>query len=183
MDGEVNMKRFWIVVAVAVGITLTAFRTHAAATEARLGVVNVQEVLDSIEDGKKAKSQMEKAITERKRDLETKQKDYQKLQDDFEKQKLILSPSALQDKQKELATKLNELQKLSVVAQQDMHQKEMELLDGILKKIRSVVAKIGQEGGYSFIWEKNEGGVVYYKDAFDVTKQVIDQYNKVYKNK
>jgi len=175
------MNRVTFLLIVVVGFVLPVPRVRAA-TEMRLAVVNVQEVLDTIEEGKKAKGQMEKAVTDRKKELESRQKDFQKLQDDFDKQKLVLSPSALSEKQRDLENKRNDLQKFYITAQQDMQQKEMELTGGILKKIRAVVSKIGQEGGYTFIWEKAEGGVIYYKDAFDITKQVIDQYNKVYKN-
>jgi outer membrane protein len=151
------------------------------AKELKFGVVNIQDVLDSIEEGKKAKSEMEKTILNRKRELESKQKEYKKMEDEYEKQKLILSPDALEKKRKALEDKKAELQKYYLTAQQEMQKKELQLTGDILKRIKAVVEKIGKEGKYSFIWEKNEGGLVYYQGAHDVTKEVIKQYNKAYK--
>jgi outer membrane protein len=153
----------------------------ARAAEAKLGIVNIQEILDTVDEGKKAKSQLEKAVTDRKKSLDDQQKEYKRLEDSYEKQKLVLSPSALEEKRKELETKRGDLQRAAMTAQTDMQKKEMELTGELIKKIRQVVEKIGRDGSYSLILEKNEGGVVYNKEAFDLTKQVIDEYNKTFK--
>jgi outer membrane protein len=153
----------------------------ARAAEMKVGIVNVQDVLDTVEEGKKAKSLLEKAVADRKKSLDDQQKDYKRLEDAYEKQKLVLSPSALEEKRKELETKRGDLQRALMTAQSDMQKKEMELTGDILKKIRQVVEKIGRDGSYALILEKNEGGVIYNKDGFDVTKQVVDEFNKSFK--
>lgn len=153
----------------------------AKALEVKVGIVNVQEVLDTVEEGKKAKAQLEKAVLDRKKSLDDQQKEFKRLEEAYEKQKLVLSPAALEEKRKELETKKGELQRSYMTAQTDMQKKELDLTGDLLKKIRAVVEKVGREGSYTLILEKNEGGVVYNKENYDMTKQVIDEYNKAYK--
>jgi len=162
-------------------IVLFILPSLGSAVESRYAVVDVQNVLLTVDDGRKAQNQLESAIRDRKKDLETQQAEYKKLEENFEKQKLVLSPQALAEKQRELEAKKLDLQKSVLSAQSDMQKKELQLSGEILKKIRDIIAKIGKDGGYDFIWEKTEGGVIYFRDAFDITKQVIDQYNRLHK--
>jgi outer membrane protein len=155
----------------------------ARAVEAKIGIVNMQDVLDTVEEGKKAKGQLDKAVTERRKSLDDLQKEYKRLADAYEKQKLVLAPSALDEKRKELESKKDGLQQAVMSAQADMQKKDLELTGEIIKKVRQVVEKIGRDGAYTMIVEKNEGGVVYNKDAADVTKQVIDEFNKSFGKK
>jgi outer membrane protein len=158
-----------------------ALLVPVARADARIGIVSVQDVLDTIDEGKAAKAQMEKELLAKKQDLEKKQKEYKAMEDSLEKQRLVLSASALSDKQKEMETKKNDLQKAYLNSQTEMQKLEAKLMADILKKIRAVITKIGQEGGYDVVVEKNEGGVFYSKDTLDLTKRVIEEYNKAYK--
>ena len=149
----------------------------------KYGVVDVQEVLDQVEEGRKAIADFKKEFEVQKQKLEDQQKNYKKLEDDFEKQKLILAPAALDQRQKELEAKRGDLQRSMMDANTTMKKREMELSAGIIKKIRSVTEKIGQQKGYDIIYEKNEAGLLYYKDASDITKEVVAEYNKAYGKK
>lgn len=173
------MKRN-LFIALLITMTLSAIPT-AKAADMKLGLVNVQEVLDTIDEGRRAKNRLEKAVMDRKKSLEAQQKEFMRLEESYEKQKLVLAPAALEQKRKQLEMKKGDLQRSLVTAQSDMQKKELELTGELLQKIRTVVEKIGRKGGYTLILEKNEGGVVYNKDGYEVTKQVIQEYNKVYK--
>ena len=154
-----------------------------AANEFKIGVVDYQEVLELTEDGKKAKAELEKLLADRKRDVDTKKRDFEKAKESYEKGRLAMSADALGKKEKELQERAMDLQQFAMKAEGEVGKAEMGLKQDILKKIRAVVEKIGSEGGYSYIAEKNEGGVIFYKDALDITKQVVAEYNKAYKAK
>ncbi|MFH1261875.1 MAG: OmpH family outer membrane protein [Pseudomonadota bacterium] len=170
------------VVALLLSLQLIAVPA-ARAVEAKIGIVNMQDILDTVEEGKKAKGQLERAVTERRKSLDDQQKEYKRLAESYEKQKLVLAPSALEEKRKELETKKEDLQQAVMSAQADMQKKDLELTGEIIKKIRQVVEKIGRDGNYTMIVEKNEGGIVFNKDAADVTKQVIDEFNRMFGKK
>ena len=151
--------------------------------EEKLAVVDVQRVLDTVEEGKRAKAEFQKELDGKKNDLDRKQAEFKKLDDNFEKQKMILSPAAVMEKRKDLENKKEELQKYWIQLQADTQKRETQLVGEILKKIKQTVEKAGRDGGYSIVWEKNEGGVVYSKPTFDITDQVISLYDKMYGKK
>ncbi len=159
------------------------FSNFLQAAETKVGIVNVQEVLETVDEGKAAKAQFEKFLSDRRKQLQDKEKEIKRLEESYDKQKLILSSSALEEKRKELEAKKGEFQKNYMMAQTDSQKKEMELTSEIIKKVRAVVEKIGQQEGYQLVLERSEGGVLFYKDSFDTTKKVIDEYNKAYKKK
>jgi outer membrane protein len=151
-----------------------------ARAEEKLAVVDVQKVLDTVEEGKKARDQFKREMEAKKNELDKKQAEVKKLGDAYEKQKMILSPSALEEKRKDLETKQMDLQKSAFSANTEMAKREQELSQDVLKKIKQTIEKVGRDGGYSVVWEKAEGGVMYFKPGFDVTDQVISMYDKTY---
>jgi outer membrane protein len=172
------MNKKWISALVLAGWVVAIGASQARALE-KMAVVDIQRVLDTVEEGKKAKSDFEKAMKGKKDELQRKQTELQKLTEDFEKQKLVLSASALGEKEKALQAKQMEFQQTMMTAQKEMQEKEVTLTGQILKRIRGVVEKIGQEDAYDFVFEK--GQVVYVKNAFDLTDRVIKTYDKTYK--
>lgn len=169
------MKKITFITIVILGL---AFISKGAFADIKYGYVDVQKILDTVDEGKAAKTDFKKKIDNKKAELEKKQVELKKLNENFEKQKMILSASAVEEKRKELEAKNAELQKAMFTAQSEMSGFEQELSGPILKKIRLVIEKVGRDGGYDFVWEKNEGGIIYAKATYDLTDQVIAQYDK-----
>lgn len=53
----------------------------------------------------------------------------------------------------------------------------------IAGELRDVVEKLGKELGYSVIFEKRESGVLYNADSADITRLVVERYNKEWNSK
>jgi len=173
------MRKFWTVGIVSVAFALLAAPTKgSAAAEQKFGVVDIQGVLDTVQEGKTAKADWEKYMKGKKDEFEKKNAELEKLAADFEKQKAVLSDAKVQERGKELQTKQIAFQQQYLAVQKEMQAKEMTLMGGILKKIRSIVDEMGSKQGYDFIFEK--GNVVYVKNAFDLTDQVVKAYDKAY---
>lgn len=160
-------------------LMIATFAFSAYAADTKIAVFDAQEVLDSIDEGKKAVSSLEKEALDRKKQIETKGKELEKMNADLEAQKLVLSKDAFEKKQKDFQAKAIEFQKLQYEAQKDMQKREMSMTGEIFKKINAVIQKLGKDGNYDFILEKNQGAVTYFKSG-DITAQVIAEYNKTY---
>ena len=61
---------------------------------------------------------------------------------------------------------------------QDLAQRETEMTGSILNKLRDLVKEIGEKKGYDLVVEKSQDVVLYAKSLEDLTKEVIDVYNK-----
>ena len=71
----------WIILGVfGLGLLLPG---SVSAVEEKVGIVDIQKVLDSVSEGKRAKADLEKAFKKKKDELENKRKAYEKLDAQF----------------------------------------------------------------------------------------------------
>ena len=162
--------------AVLIPALLTAGRASGA-DGVKIGYVDLRVALNESEAGKKAKIELESLIKTKQSSIEEKGKVIEKLKGDFEKQASVLSADARKSKEEEIERLVRDYQRLVQDSQNDIKKKEGEITGSILKEIRDVVEKIGQEEGYSLILENVEGIILFSRKDLDVTERVIKTYN------
>jgi outer membrane protein len=152
---------------------------HAAeGTSLKIAVVDMQRAIQSVEAGKKAKSQLEKEINEKRKNLQTEEATIKKMGEEFKKQSLVMSDEARSKKQAELQEKIFKFQEETQKTQQELQQKEATLTEPIVSKLRNVISDLAKQKGYNFVLEKNENMVLYFDDKDDLTGDVVSLFNK-----
>ncbi len=157
---------------------LAAQQAYAAADSVKFGVVDLIKALNESEQGKKAKTDLEALIKTKQVSIDEKGKEIEKLKAGFEQQSSALSAEARKKKEDELEKLIREYQRIVTDSQNDVKKKETEFTSDILKDLRSIIEKIGQEGGYTMIIENAEGIVLYSKPEQNLTESVIKKYNE-----
>jgi outer membrane protein len=152
-----------------------------AVDDLKIGYIDFQKVLNESDAGKKAKADLEIIVKSKQTTIDEKGKTIEKLKADLEKQASVLSAEAKKSKEEELEKMLREYQRLVQDSQTEVKKKELELTDVIIKDIRQIVEKMGEEGGYTLIIEKTGGMVLYSKKDIDLTDAVIKKYNQTKK--
>jgi len=145
----------------------------------KIGYVDLRVALNESEAGKKAKIELESLIKSKQSSIEEKGKTIEKLKGDFEKQASVLSAEARKGKEEEIERLMRDYQRLVQDSQNDVKKKEGEITGSILKELRDVVEKIGQEEGYSLILENVEGIILFSRKDLDITERVIKNYNEL----
>jgi outer membrane protein len=166
----------WIVGLLSI-ISWTA-TAAASAEELRIGIVDMQKALQTVEAGKKAKAQLEKEFNTKKKELQTEEAAIRKSGEEFKKQSLVLSDEARTKKQGELQERILKFQELTAKSQAEIQQKEHELTSPIVDKIRGIIGDIAKKKNYTMVFEKNENTVLYSLEKDDLTEEVISQFNK-----
>ena len=95
----------------------------------------------------------------------------------MEKQSLMLSMDAKEDRQKEFEKKKRDLTYLAQDLQEEMKKAESDANLEILKIIQTVIVEIAKKKGLDFITERS--GVLYASQGLDITSEVIEEINKV----
>lgn len=144
----------------------------------KIAVVDLSKALNEVNEGKKAKANLEKEFKEKKNELDKIKGELESLRADLEKKAAVLSPEALQADQENFRGKFSEYQQKAQEYTQELARKEGEMTSQIIGKLRTVVEKIAQKDGYTFVLEKSQGGVVYGPANADITDDLIKQYNK-----
>lgn len=168
------MKR----IAVFAFMILFSLSLTAYASEVKIAVVDLQKALNESEGGKNAKKSLEELIKSKQSVIDEKGKEIEKLKDEIDKQSAVLSKEALQKKQDELDKKMREYRRLVQDSQDEVKKKESELTAEILKDLKKIIEKIGEEENYSLILEKAKGVVLFHDKAIDITDKVIERYNQ-----
>ena len=165
-------------------ISAFVFSTSAAFTsvpafadEAKIGTVDMQKALQSVDAGKKAKSQLEKEFNTKKKDLQTEEASIKKMTEEFKKQSLVLSDEARAKKQQEIQERIMKFQELTQRSQTEIQQKEQDLTGPIIMSLRTMIGDLAKKKGYTFVLEKNENSVLYSPEKDDLTADLISAYN------
>jgi outer membrane protein len=156
----------------------TAQKAFAAEQVLKVGVVDLIKALNESDSGKKAKADLEILIKTKQTAIDEKGKEIEKLKNELEKQSSVLSAEARKSKEDDLEKNIREYQRVVTDSQNDVKKKEGEFTGEILKDLRAIIAKIGQDGNYTMIIENAEGIILYSKPEQNLTEQVIKKYNE-----
>jgi len=153
----------------------------AYAEEAKIGTVDMQKALQSVDAGKKAKSQLETEFNKKKQELQKEEASIKKMHEDFQKQSLVMTDQARTKKEAEIRERFMKFQEVTARSQQEIQKKEQELTEPIIGKLRGVIQDLAKKKGYSVVLEKNENTVLFSQDKDDLTQEVVDTFNKANK--
>ena len=157
-------------------ISLLSFGAAAA----KVGMVDIQRILVSVDEGKRVRGKLEKMFKDRQKKLEKEKKALQKLQENFKKQTMVMSDKAKAKKEREIQEKIIGLQQMSMQYQNEMQAEENKNKGPILKKISGVVETYSKKEGYEMVFGASTAPI-YVKEAKDITADVIKAYNKKHK--
>ena len=120
------------------------------------------------------KQKWEQEITEMDAEIEA-------LIADYESKKLILTESGKQEAENKI-TELTQQrqQKIQEIFGENgkFFQKQNELLEPILNKLKNVIEKVAIENNYTIIFDAAAGGILYAKPSLDITDLIMDELEK-----
>lgn len=156
--------------------------SHAFAAEGKFGYVDLQEVLNGVSEGKNAKSEIETTYKKRQSELDALQKNLEGMKKELEKDRLVLSADALQKKEEAYRESFLELTQKMNQYKMELAQKESETTGSILNALRRVVQTVGEKDGYTMILETSQDVVLFSPRDADLTRKIIQEYNKLPKS-
>ncbi len=144
----------------------------------KIAYVDMQKALNFCEAGKEAKKQMLAEVEKVQKILAGKQKELERLKEELEKRGMVMSETVRREKEREYQTKLRDFQRLQTDYQDELRRKDRELTEKILKDLEMIVKKIGEEGKYTIILERNQPTIIYISTALDLTEEVIKRFDQ-----
>lgn len=173
------LRAILLTAALFVGVTaapgLTTSAAHAA--EVKLATVDFQRALDEINEASGVEAKLMGIVGSKKGQLANLEKRLASLQQELQSQAAILTADALQAKQAKYRQLAMQYQQMAMESEQEYQMAYASEMEGLIKKMRTVVEEIARERGYTFVVEKQEGGVVYADQSLDITAELIKRYN------
>lgn len=173
-------KSFRMVVAVLLFIAmggLPAKRVYSQNSSIKIGSVDIQKAVNECQAGKEAKQALSKEVEKYRVLIAEKQKDLQGTKESLEKQGPMLAPEARITREKELQTRLRDFQRWGEDVQNELNQRRAEMERSIFIGLQKVIQKVGADGGYTLILEKNETIVLFISKPTDITDLVIKAFD------
>jgi outer membrane protein len=161
----------------------TGLMPVASADNVKIAFVDLRRALNETTEGKAAMDELTRLKKKLQKKIEKKEAKILELKEKLEKQANILSQEALKGQAEEYYRQVNELQQTYMQFQQELTKKESEHTQGILIKMQEIIAQIGRKEGYTMIYDRASGAVVWAPSHLDLTDKLVQMYNAKYKGK
>jgi outer membrane protein len=159
-------------------VGLVAFSGVAAAQEIKIAVVDLDQAINATDQGKKAREELQGKQKQAEGQLKPMYERGKALAEEIQSKRFVLSEDALRQKQLDLAEIQSNLRSKGAELEGQFKVDYERLVGPLRDKLLGIIADLGKEQGYSLILERNMNGVIYSKEALDITDQVVQRFNK-----
>jgi outer membrane protein len=171
-----------VILAVA-GMLLLVLPAGSAWSAEKIGFVNIQEAMLTSNAGKQLGDEMRKLIAKDKAVIDEKEAELRKLREELEKQRTVLTESALREKDITLQKKYRDYQVMAKDFEEEVRAKEQDIFKKLFPEVLKIVRAIADKEKYSLVLDPYVLQIPYFEPDKDLTKRVIDEFNRTYKAK
>lgn len=147
----------------------------AAAQGVKLGVVDVQQVLNQSQRGQAIKQKLDQERAGRQKELDARQQELVRLQTELEKQAPVLSEQAKRERSEALQRKVRDVRRLAEDAGRELEKRVRETEMDVTREIFATIQEYGKDQGYSVILERSS--IIYSAATVDLTAEIIKRFD------
>ena len=151
--------------------------------EAKIGYANLQRALNDCKAGIEFLDAFETESKKLKAEVDGWQEEIKKLSEEIEKKGVVWNKETREAKEKAFKDKRTEFQQkyseYSERLMKEKEQKEQEIID----ELRKIVKEIAKKRGFTVVFEKSFGTIIYATDENDITEDVIKLHNERFGSK
>jgi len=164
---------------VLTGVILMFFAwTCTALAVDKIGFINLQEIIQKSNVGQKSAEEFKKYYEKKQEAIKAMENDVKKLKDELDRQGSVMTASARSDKESAYQRKLRDYQLLVDDTNKELQKRDQEYSQKMIPEILKAVRAIGEKEKFTLIMDISTTPVPYHDKAADVTKKVIDEYNR-----
>lgn len=149
-----------------------------ASAEMKIGFIDMKAVIAKSEAGSKAMEKLKVEFKDMKENLDAQKKSLDALKDELQKQSMMLSQEAKQDKEAQYKRKVRDFQDMGQNYQRKLQQEEQTLSKPIIEKLLEIIKDYGKKNGFTAIFDKQASGLLFHQESVDVTDPIISELNK-----
>ncbi len=167
-------------VAVTVAVSAGVLMAGPVLAQSKIAVVEVERLLQESARGQVAVQDLTRLRNEKQAELTTRQEQLAALQQQYNDGRLTLAEDRLAELEKQLEDMTIDLRRAQDDANREMQKVQGERFGEIEQAVLPIIAQVGREFGYTAIFNKFQGGLLYAADAADITNLIIERYNAAY---
>ncbi|MDH3213490.1 MAG: OmpH family outer membrane protein [Myxococcales bacterium] len=155
-----------------------AWGTGAQDEPLKLGIVDIDQAIQSTSEGKAAREELARKQREAEAVVQPLIERMQEMREDFQAKRFVISDEARFQKQLDLAEVQNEIESKVAELKGQLQVDEQRLKGPLLAKLGEIIEELGKEKGFTMILRRGTPGLLYAREALDVTDLVIEKYNQ-----
>jgi outer membrane protein len=144
----------------------------------KIGVVDVDAVLNATEAGRAAREELSRKQREAESQVQPMMERYNNLKEELKGKKYVLSEEALFEKQVELAELQNKIENKLKELEGQLKIDQGRMLAPLETRLREIIQDVGKEQGFTLILRRDAPGLMYRREALDITDIVVERFNK-----
>ena len=176
-----RMRNFKLVLCISCIAVFLLCNHSLAADVAKIGVVDLQRVMETSDAGKAAQAQIKKQKEKMEADLKAKGTEIEQISQRLEREAMVMSKESREEKEREARIKLNDFKTLQKKYRSSLQALEKKLVTELRDDTIALVDEIGKKEGYLLIITRV--GVLYSPNSIDITDQLIKRLNDRYAKK
>ena len=158
------------------GIGLVALAAPGTAQQ-KIGVIDVARIMTESNRGQKVLADIEEVQAERAGELQTLNDELTDLQRRFQEGRLSLAEDRLLQLQAEIEDKTRLFERAREDAQRVVQKRRTDDIQKVEAEVFPIINAVGEEMGYSLLFNKFQSGLVFAEEAVDITDLVIERFN------
>ena len=152
--------------------------TAAQDEPVKIGIVDVDQVISSTEEGKAARQELERKQREAQGKIEPMYQRYQEQEEDLKQKRFVLSEEALFQKQLDLAEMRSQIQNKGKELEDQLKLDQARIEGPIKRKLLEIIQETGKSAGFTLILQRGGAGMLYAREALDITDLIVEKYNQ-----
>ena len=173
------MKKNICLIAGFILIGFVLINTNGYAADSKIGFINLREIMENSNAGKKAGEEFKKLYDKKREELAAAESALKKLKDELDKQGSIMTETARQEKGTTYQKKLRDYQLLVEDSNKEMKGRDEEIGRKLLPPIMKVVHTIAEKEKYTLVIDVASMPLPYYAKENDFSKKVIEEVNNL----
>lgn len=166
------------------GLVLLIFVwTNTSFAADKIGFINIQQIIQNSNAGKKMGEEFKKLFEKKQGTIKGMENEVKKMKDELDKQSSVMTASARSEKETTYQRKLRDYQILVDDTNKELQKRDQEYSQKLIPEILKVVRGIAEKEKYTLIMDISTTPVPYHDKANDISKRVIEEYNKVQNTK
>lgn len=149
----------------------------SAARPLKIAVIDSDRIVAESARGKAALERLRTLQEQKVNEGRPLQQEVVDLRKRIEDGRLSLAPEKLDELRKQLQDKGIALERFQADAQRALEEEREKALAGIEREVLQVIDQVGQEQGYTLIFNKFRSGLVYADESTDITQLVIQRFD------
>ena len=151
-----------------------------ALAQSKIAVVEVERLLQESARGQIAVQELRQLQAEKEAELTKLQEELAAKQKQRQDGLLTLAEERIAELDKEIEDKAIGLRRAQDDANRELQKMQGERFGEIEQAVLPIIAQVGREFGYTAIFNKFQGGLLFAADAADITNLIIERYNAAY---